>query len=97
MLRDADGRRGAYRAAKNAAELTAAAMREALDRGPDLIARAAAVRDRAERRGGAGAAGAARRGATGARRRGGAARRVRARGGCPRSSPRPRPGRGRTP
>ncbi|MEU0335086.1 BlaI/MecI/CopY family transcriptional regulator [Streptomyces sp. NPDC006193] len=38
VLRDADGRRGAYRAAKNAAEVTAAAMREALDRGPDPIA-----------------------------------------------------------
>ncbi|OYP13588.1 CopY family transcriptional regulator [Streptomyces sp. FBKL.4005] len=38
VLRDADGRRGAYRAAKNAAELTAEAMREALDRGPDPIA-----------------------------------------------------------
>ncbi|MEU2060424.1 BlaI/MecI/CopY family transcriptional regulator [Streptomyces sp. NPDC013455] len=38
VLRDADGRRGAYRPAKNAAELTAEAMREALDRGPDPIA-----------------------------------------------------------
>ncbi|MFE1885993.1 BlaI/MecI/CopY family transcriptional regulator [Streptomyces diastatochromogenes] len=38
VLRDADGRRGAYRPAKNAAELTAAAMHEALDRGPDPIA-----------------------------------------------------------
>ncbi|MES4890062.1 BlaI/MecI/CopY family transcriptional regulator [Streptomyces sp. NPDC096012] len=38
VLRDADGRRGAYRPAKNAAELTAGAMREALDRGPDPIA-----------------------------------------------------------
>ncbi|MEU0053305.1 BlaI/MecI/CopY family transcriptional regulator [Streptomyces sp. NPDC006184] len=37
-LRDADGRRGAYRPAKNAAELTAEAMHEALDRGPDPIA-----------------------------------------------------------
>ncbi|WP_405975599.1 BlaI/MecI/CopY family transcriptional regulator [Streptomyces sp. NBC_00988] len=37
VLRDADGRRGAYRPAKNAAELTAAAMHEALDRGPDPI------------------------------------------------------------
>ncbi|MFD4552728.1 BlaI/MecI/CopY family transcriptional regulator [Streptomyces sp. NPDC058469] len=38
VLRDADGRRGCYRPAKNAAELTAEAMREALDRGPDPIA-----------------------------------------------------------
>ena len=38
VLRDADGRRGAYRPAKNAAELTADAMHEALDRGPDPIA-----------------------------------------------------------
>ncbi|MEV7392411.1 MULTISPECIES: BlaI/MecI/CopY family transcriptional regulator [Streptomyces] len=38
VLRDADGRRGAYRPAKNAAELTAQAMHEALDRGPDPIA-----------------------------------------------------------
>ncbi|MFJ4895814.1 MULTISPECIES: BlaI/MecI/CopY family transcriptional regulator [unclassified Streptomyces] len=38
VLRDVDGRRGAYRPAKGAAELTAAAMREALDRGPDPIA-----------------------------------------------------------
>ncbi|WP_079102930.1 BlaI/MecI/CopY family transcriptional regulator [Streptomyces sp. TP-A0356] len=38
VLRDVDGRRGAYRPAKNAAELTAAAMHEALDRGPDPIA-----------------------------------------------------------
>jgi predicted transcriptional regulator len=38
VLRDAAGRRGAYRPAKNAAELTAAAMHEALDRGPDPIA-----------------------------------------------------------
>ncbi|MEU0007858.1 BlaI/MecI/CopY family transcriptional regulator [Streptomyces sp. NPDC006314] len=38
VLRDAGGRRGAYRPAKNAAELTAAAMHEALDRGPDPIA-----------------------------------------------------------
>ncbi|MGW7402764.1 BlaI/MecI/CopY family transcriptional regulator [Streptomyces sp. NPDC054833] len=38
VLRDADGRRGAYRPAKNAAELTAAAMHDALDRGPDPIA-----------------------------------------------------------
>jgi predicted transcriptional regulator len=38
VLRDADGRRGAYRPAKNAAQLTAEAMHEALDRGPDPIA-----------------------------------------------------------
>jgi predicted transcriptional regulator len=38
VLRDAHGRRGAYRPAKNAAELTAEAMHEALDRGPDPIA-----------------------------------------------------------
>ncbi|MFF5402781.1 BlaI/MecI/CopY family transcriptional regulator [Streptomyces misionensis] len=38
VLRDADGRRGAYRPSKNAAELTAEAMRRALDRGPDRIA-----------------------------------------------------------
>lgn len=38
VLRDVNGRRGAYRPAKNAAELTAEAMREALDRGPDPIA-----------------------------------------------------------
>src|SRR3954463_11297320 len=38
VLRDADGRRGAYRPPKNAAELTAEAMHEALDRGPDPIA-----------------------------------------------------------
>jgi len=38
VLRDADGRRGTYRPAKNAAELTAEAMRKALDRGPDPIA-----------------------------------------------------------
>jgi predicted transcriptional regulator len=37
-LRAAAGRRGAYRPAKNAAELTAEAMHEALDRGPDPIA-----------------------------------------------------------
>ncbi|MBP5898070.1 BlaI/MecI/CopY family transcriptional regulator [Streptomyces scabiei] len=37
-LRDTDGRRGAYRPAKNAAELTAEAMHVALDRGPDPIA-----------------------------------------------------------
>ncbi|OIJ68980.1 CopY family transcriptional regulator [Streptomyces mangrovisoli] len=35
VLRDADGRRGCYRPAKNAAELTAQAMRRALDRDPD--------------------------------------------------------------
>ena len=38
VLRDVDGRRGAYRPAKNAAELTAEAMHEALGRGPDPIA-----------------------------------------------------------
>jgi predicted transcriptional regulator len=38
VLRDADGRRGVYRPAKNAAELTAEAMHKALDRGPDPIA-----------------------------------------------------------
>ncbi|WNM33002.1 BlaI/MecI/CopY family transcriptional regulator [Streptomyces sp. Li-HN-5-11] len=38
VLREVDGRRGAYRPAKNAAELTAAAMHAALDRGPDPIA-----------------------------------------------------------
>ncbi|OIK29601.1 CopY family transcriptional regulator [Streptomyces malaysiense] len=38
VLRDADGRRGAYRPAKNAAEVTAEAMHQALDRGPDPIA-----------------------------------------------------------
>ncbi len=38
VLRDAGGRRGAYRPARDAAELTAEAMREALDRGPDPIA-----------------------------------------------------------
>ncbi|MDX3260658.1 BlaI/MecI/CopY family transcriptional regulator [Streptomyces sp. MI02-2A] len=38
VLRDVDGRRGAYRPSKNAAELTAEAMHEALDRGPDPIA-----------------------------------------------------------
>ncbi|MEU3415810.1 BlaI/MecI/CopY family transcriptional regulator [Streptomyces sp. NPDC006658] len=35
VLRDAGGRRGAYRPAKDAAELTARAMHEALDRAPD--------------------------------------------------------------
>ncbi|MEU3982107.1 BlaI/MecI/CopY family transcriptional regulator [Streptomyces sp. NPDC026672] len=38
VLRDADGRRGAYRPAADAAELTARAMHEALDRGPDPVA-----------------------------------------------------------
>ncbi|MGW3287064.1 BlaI/MecI/CopY family transcriptional regulator [Streptomyces sp. NPDC001002] len=38
VLRDANGRRGVYRPAKNAAELTAEAMHKALDRGPDPIA-----------------------------------------------------------
>ncbi|MFI1169037.1 BlaI/MecI/CopY family transcriptional regulator [Streptomyces sp. NPDC020801] len=38
VLREVDGRRGAYRPAKNAAQLTAEAMHEALDRGPDPIA-----------------------------------------------------------
>lgn len=38
VLRDVDGRRGAYRPAKSAAEMTAGAMRQALDRGPDPIA-----------------------------------------------------------
>lgn len=38
VLRDADGRRGAYRPAKSAAELTAEVMHEALDRDPDPIA-----------------------------------------------------------
>jgi predicted transcriptional regulator len=38
VLRDADGRRGAYRPAKNAAELTAEAMHQVLHRGPDPIA-----------------------------------------------------------
>ncbi|CAL9363338.1 hypothetical protein SUDANB178_00707 [Streptomyces sp. enrichment culture] len=38
VLRDAEGRRGAYRPARNAAELTARAMREALDRGTDPLA-----------------------------------------------------------
>ncbi|MCX5424830.1 BlaI/MecI/CopY family transcriptional regulator [Streptomyces sp. NBC_00078] len=38
VLRDADGRRGAYRPSKNAAQLTAEAMHRALDRGPDPIA-----------------------------------------------------------
>ncbi|MEU1465164.1 BlaI/MecI/CopY family transcriptional regulator [Streptomyces sp. NPDC005727] len=37
VLRDAGGRRGAYRPAKDAAQLTAEAMHEALDRGPDPI------------------------------------------------------------
>ncbi|MGW5047558.1 BlaI/MecI/CopY family transcriptional regulator [Streptomyces griseoluteus] len=38
VLRDADGRRGAYRPARDAAELVAEAMHDALDRGPDPIA-----------------------------------------------------------
>jgi len=38
VIRDAEGRRGAYRPTKNAAELTAEAMHQALDRGPDPIA-----------------------------------------------------------
>ena len=38
VLRDADGRRGAYRPARDGAELTAEAMHRALDRGPDPIA-----------------------------------------------------------
>ncbi|MFE0104887.1 BlaI/MecI/CopY family transcriptional regulator [Streptomyces sp. NPDC059009] len=38
VLRDAEGRRGAYRPVKNAAEMTAEAMHQALDRGPDPIA-----------------------------------------------------------
>ncbi|WP_406430467.1 BlaI/MecI/CopY family transcriptional regulator [Streptomyces sp. NBC_00631] len=38
VLRDADGQRGAYRPARDAAELTAEAVHEALDRGPDPIA-----------------------------------------------------------
>ncbi|MEU8588393.1 BlaI/MecI/CopY family transcriptional regulator [Streptomyces sp. NPDC048664] len=38
VLRDVDGRRGAYRPAKNAAELTAETMHEALCRGPDPTA-----------------------------------------------------------
>lgn len=38
VVRDADGRRGAYRPAKDGAEMTAEAMHEALDRGPDPIA-----------------------------------------------------------
>jgi predicted transcriptional regulator len=38
VLRDAGGRRGAYRPARNAAEATAEAMHQALDRGPDPIA-----------------------------------------------------------
>ncbi|MGC9544754.1 BlaI/MecI/CopY family transcriptional regulator [Streptomyces sp. UG1] len=37
VLCAADGRRGAYWPAKNAAELTAEAMHEALDQGPDPI------------------------------------------------------------
>ncbi|WP_030609016.1 BlaI/MecI/CopY family transcriptional regulator [Streptomyces sclerotialus] len=38
VVRDAGGRRGAYRPAKNAAELTAEMMHQALDKGPDPIA-----------------------------------------------------------
>jgi predicted transcriptional regulator len=38
VLREVNGRRGAYRPAKNAAELTAQAMHEVLGRGPDPIA-----------------------------------------------------------
>ncbi|MCE7551427.1 BlaI/MecI/CopY family transcriptional regulator [Streptomyces thermodiastaticus] len=38
VLRQADGRRGAYRPAKNAAEVTAQAMHDALGRGPDPVA-----------------------------------------------------------
>ncbi|WP_112471297.1 BlaI/MecI/CopY family transcriptional regulator [Streptomyces triticisoli] len=38
VLREVDGRRGAYRPTKNAAELTAQAMHDALHRGPDPIA-----------------------------------------------------------
>ncbi|AVH55504.1 MULTISPECIES: BlaI/MecI/CopY family transcriptional regulator [Streptomyces] len=38
VRRDVDGRRGAYRPAKSAAELTAEAMHESLDRAPDPIA-----------------------------------------------------------
>jgi predicted transcriptional regulator len=38
VTRDADGRRGAYRPSKNAAELTAEVMHRALDKGPDPIA-----------------------------------------------------------
>ncbi|WP_328744185.1 BlaI/MecI/CopY family transcriptional regulator [Streptomyces sp. NBC_00285] len=38
VLRDVDGRRGAYRPARDEAEMTAQAMHEALDRGADPIA-----------------------------------------------------------
>ncbi|QHC23129.1 BlaI/MecI/CopY family transcriptional regulator [Streptomyces sp. GS7] len=38
VVRDADGRRGAYRPAKDAAQLTAEVMHQALDRGPDRVA-----------------------------------------------------------
>lgn len=38
VVRDADGRRGAYRPVKNAAELTAEVMHRALNQGPDPIA-----------------------------------------------------------
>src|SRR4051812_30538570 len=37
VIRDAEGRRGAYRPTKNAAERTAEVMHQALDRGPDPI------------------------------------------------------------
>ncbi|MFF2848738.1 BlaI/MecI/CopY family transcriptional regulator [Streptomyces sp. NPDC058001] len=37
VLHDPGGRRGAYQPAKNAAEMTAEAMRQALERGPDPI------------------------------------------------------------
>nr|WP_189131082.1 BlaI/MecI/CopY family transcriptional regulator [Wenjunlia tyrosinilytica] len=38
VIRDAEGRKGAYRPAKNAAQLSAEAMHKALERGPDPIA-----------------------------------------------------------
>lgn len=38
VTKDADGRRGAYLPAKNAAELTAEIMHDALGKGPDTIA-----------------------------------------------------------
>jgi predicted transcriptional regulator len=38
VIRDADGRRGAYRPSRNAAELTAEVMHRALGKGPDPIA-----------------------------------------------------------
>ncbi|MFD8806610.1 BlaI/MecI/CopY family transcriptional regulator [Streptomyces sp. NPDC059597] len=37
VLRDADGRRGAYRPSKHPAQLTAELLRRTLDRGPDPI------------------------------------------------------------